>query len=231
MLEQFSRSNPSPRYKQLVEIYSGLHRDNPEIFAGRSLLRHLPTIRDLVQKTGAQSILDYGSGKGAIYDQRELSINGWGAIPSPKEYLSVTQIRLYDPCVPIFSAFPTGQFDGVISTDVLEHIPTSDLHWVVDEMFALSRKFVFAVVASFPAKKQLPTGENAHESQKSYWWWRRTIRKAAVRHPGIAYRFEIERCLHPIKFLPNRRVAWATAGGSDVFGRGQFLTRRSFVQS
>ena len=49
-----------------------------------------------------------------------------------KEFLGVWEIRLYDPCVPRFSTFPAGlQFDGVISTDVLEHIPNVDLPWVV----------------------------------------------------------------------------------------------------
>jgi len=211
---EFSRLNPSPRYRQLIEIYSGMHQAKPKIFSGGRLRGHLPAIRELVQTTGAESLLDYGSGKGSLYDQRGLSLKGVGTIPSVKEFLGVREIRPYDPCVPQFAAFPAGlQFDGVISTDVLEHIPSADLPWVVEEMFWLSRKFVFAVVASFPARKQLPSGENAHETQKPYWWWRRTIREVAGRHSGIVYHFRIEQDLH-IKPLPRRRIVRFISGTS-----------------
>ena len=175
-------------------------------------MEHLPTIRELVRTTDAKSLLDYGSGKGTAYEQREVLIQNVGLVPSVMEYLGISEIHLYDPCVPRFSTFPAGlQFDGVISTDVLEHIPSVDLPWVVEEMFSLSRKFLFTVVASFPAKKKLPTGENAHVSQQSYWWWRRVVRKAASRHPGVAYHFRIEWNLD-VKLLPERRIARHISG-------------------
>lgn len=213
----FNRQNPSPRYRQLVDLYSNMHRDDPDIFAGRSLREHLPTIRNLIRVTGAKSLLDYGSGKGLLYAQRDIAVEGIGTIPSVRQFLGVSEVRLYDPCVKAHSTFPTGKrFDGVISTDTLEHIPTSDLPWVVEELFSLASRFVFGVVASFPAIKNLPTGENAHESQESYRWWKRTIREIAFRHPWIVYRFEIERDLHHMRLLPYRRIVRVVSGGLAV---------------
>lgn len=50
----------------------------------------------------------------------------------------------------------------MICTDVLEHCPEEDIPWIVDELFAFARKFVYANIACFPARKQLPSGGNAH---------------------------------------------------------------------
>ena len=174
----------------------------------------MPAIRELVQTTGAQSLLDYGSCKGSLYDQLGLSIQGVRAVPSVTEFLGVEEIRPYDPCAPRFTAFPAGlQFDGVISTDVLEHIPSADLPWVVEEMFWLSRKFVFAVVASFPAKKRSSSGENVDCSQRPYLWWCRTVREVAKRHRGIVYHFRLEPDLH-FEPLPKRRISRVISGTS-----------------
>ena len=176
----------------------------------------MPAIRELVQTTGAQSLLDYGSCKGSLYDQLGLSIQGVRAVPSLTELLGLEEIRPYDPCAPRFTAFPAGlQFDGVISTDVLEHIPSADLPWVVEEMFWLSRKFVFAVVASFPAKKRSSSGENVDGSQRPYLWWCRTVREVAKRHRGIVYHFRIEPDLH-FEPLPKRRISRVISGTSPV---------------
>jgi hypothetical protein len=157
-----SRENPSRRYRELVSIYFGMHAADPDIFAGRSLREHLPAIRSLVQATGAKRLLDYGAGKGLLYGLRDIAVPGVGSIPSVKEYLGVEEVVFHDPCVPAFSAFPAERrFDGVISTDAIEHIPSSDMRWVVEEIFSSASRFVFGVVASFPAIKALPTGEDA----------------------------------------------------------------------
>ena len=50
---------------------------------------------------------------------------------------------------------PTGQFDGVISTDVLEHCPEPDLPWILDEMFGAARKFIFANIARLSRRQEI----------------------------------------------------------------------------
>jgi len=143
-----------------------------QTFAGTSLLPQAHHIRRLVEQTGARSILDYGSGKGAQYRPMPLAENGvrrWGSI---QEYWGVERIVCYDPAYPPFSTLPAGRFDGVVCTDVLEHCAEEDLEWIVAGLFALAARFVFASVACHPAVKRLPNGENAHCTVRPPEYWR-----------------------------------------------------------
>ena len=71
-VSQYSRQNPSPRYRELVTLYQQVHREGiPEqnlagedVYVGKSLIGHLPAIQALVEATGTKSLLDYGAGKG-----------------------------------------------------------------------------------------------------------------------------------------------------------------------
>jgi len=196
----YSRTNPSQRYKDLVATYSNMHRDGlpdmgipaDELYVGASLLKHLPTVRRLVQRTGATTLIDYGAGKGKYYGKRDIDLPNGDTAPSIAEYLGVTEIRCYDPAYPPNSTLPQKSRDAVISTDALEHCPEEDIEWIVDEMFGLANKFVFANVASYPARKTLPTGENAHATQRPAGWWTGLLEQVARRHPGTQYHFEIE---------------------------------------
>ncbi|HLL27780.1 MAG TPA: hypothetical protein VKT73_09040 [Xanthobacteraceae bacterium] len=198
-MNAYSRENPSPRYRELLVHYAQMHRkgntgqtNSPErTYAGGSLRRHLPAIRALARRTGAKSLLDYGSGKGILYKQRNLALASGEIIPSVAEYLGVEKIVCFDPGVPEFSAFPSEKFDGVVSTDVLEHCPEEDIPWIVELMFTTGKKFIFANVASYPAAKTLPNGENAHCTQRPPAWWSDLLRGISARHPGVIYRFEI----------------------------------------
>jgi hypothetical protein len=198
-VSQYSRQNPSPRYRELVTLYQQVHREGiPEqnlagedVYVGKSLIGHLPAIQALVAATGAKSLLDYGAGKGRVYAQRNIKLSDGRVIPSVQEYLGVDRIACYDPAVPEHWNFPSGRFDGVISTDALEHCPQDDMPWIVEEMFSTARKFVYANVASYPAQKRLPNGENAHATQQPAQWWDALLRSCGARHPSVTYRFKI----------------------------------------
>jgi hypothetical protein len=195
----YSRENPSPRYRDLLSHYQRMHREGntgqaksaDDTYAGGSLRPHLPAIRVLTRRTGAKSMLDYGSGKGMLYKQRNLALSSGETISSVAEYLGVEKIACFDPGVPEYSNFPSEKFDGVVSTDVLEHCPEEDIPWIVGEMFGVAKKFVFANVASYPAAKTLPNGENAHCTQQPPAWWDKLLREISARYPGVIYRFEI----------------------------------------
>ena len=198
-MSQYSRQNPSPRYRELVTLYQQVHREGiPEqnlagedVYVGKSLIGHLPAIQALVAATGAKSLLDYGAGKGRVYAQRNIKLSDGRVIPSVQEYLGIDRIACYDPAVPEHWNFPSERFDGVISTDALEHCPQEDMPWIVEEMFLSAGKFVYANVASYPAQKRLPNGENAHATQQPAEWWDALLRSCATRHPSVTYRFTI----------------------------------------
>ena len=200
-MSQYSRQNPSPRYRELVTLYQQVHREGiPEqnlagedVYVGKSLIGHLPAVQALVAATGAKTLLDYGAGKGMQYRARNIKLRSGETIESVQSYLGVESITCYDPGVAEFQNFPTGQFDGVISTDVLEHCPEPDLPWILDEMFGAARKFIFANIAAYPAGKTLPNGENAHCTVRPQEWWNEIIAPIATRHPGVFARFEVSK--------------------------------------
>jgi hypothetical protein len=191
----YTRAQPSPRYVELQRLYRELHEQGektlglaPErTFPGFSLDPHVARIKRLIDLTGAATVLDYGSGKGRQYDPRRLSAEGGGGWNSVLEFWGVDEIACYDPNYAPFSALPEGRYDGVISTDVLEHCPEEDMAWIVDEMFGFAQKFLFANVACYPALHHLPTGENAHCTIRPVEWWQALFSQTAARYPGVQW--------------------------------------------
>jgi hypothetical protein len=191
----YDRQNPSPRYREMVALYSTLHQEGEqrlgltaeETYPGVSLLPHLGRIKALIERTGARTLLDYGCGKGLQYELVGFDAPGLGRIDSVVDYWDVDEIACYDPCHGPFSALPAGPFDGVLTTDVLEHCGEEDLRWIVGEMFGYARRFVFAAVASYPAKTHLPNGENAHVTIRPAEWWKALFTEVAQAHPGVVW--------------------------------------------
>ncbi|MDH3240349.1 MAG: class I SAM-dependent methyltransferase [Alphaproteobacteria bacterium] len=195
---QHSRQAPSPRYQELSRVYRSAHEDGltPEgdgknLFAGNSLLPHVEIIRELVRATGARDLLDYGCGKAGIYKRDDVTLKSGESIGPIRDYWGVDSVSLYDPGVAEYSALPERTFDGVVSTDVLEHIPEEDIPWVLGELFGFADKFVFANIASYPATKILPNGWNAHVTVRPADWWADRIRAAAKGWRGQRYYFVV----------------------------------------
>ena len=192
----YTRENPSPEYLAMVRLYESMHAEGgqsagksvKDTFPGKMLINHAADIRDMIEHTAALNILDYGAGKGLAYEQTDVSISPGLAVDSIQSYWGVDDIRCYDPGYAPFSALPDQQYDGVISTDVLEHITEPDVPWIIEEMFSYARKFVFANVACFPAVKSLPNGQNAHCTLHPPEWWAGLVHGIAMRHTDISYR-------------------------------------------
>ena len=202
----YNRYSPSPEYREMVEMYATLHekgadkapgtanedehRPPEQTFAGKMLASHAPTVKTMIERTGAKSLLDYGAGKGQSYKQKDIQI-GSVVAPTIKEYWGLDEIRCYDPGYEPFNQLPSEQFDAVISTDVLEHITEPDLPWILDELFSYARCFVFANIACYPAKKSLPNGQNAHCTVRPPEWWMGMIHAVAMRHTDVSYQFSL----------------------------------------
>ena len=201
----FTRDNPSPRYAALIEQYRTLHAKgeiNLELSAestypGVSLFPHICAIKRLIEETGSNTILDYGSGKGIAYELPSVEAPGMGNVGPLVDYWNVDYVLCYDPCYPVYARRPEEVFDGVVCTDVLEHCPEEDLDWIMTDLFSYARRFVFAAVACFPAKTHLPNGENAHCTVKSSQWWHerflRIAQRSGIRWQVIAQEFFSDR--------------------------------------
>jgi hypothetical protein len=192
---QFSRADPSPRYRELTALYARMHVEGetrlgipPEqTFAGSSLLPHIVRIKRLIGASGAKTVLDYGAGKGLQYRPQRIVIAGGHVADGIAEYWGVDEVRCYDPGYAAHSALPQEKFDGVVCTDVLEHCPQEDLAWILDEIFGYAKRFAYLNVACFPARKSLPNGENAHATVRPPEWWQRLVAGRAAAHAGITW--------------------------------------------
>lgn len=175
----FSRENPSPRFRELIGFYAQMHSAGDaakdvaaaEMFDGRSLSVHVVTIRSLLKRFGARTLLDYGAGKAKHYESTVFGLPDGSKVTGLRKLWRLDEVTLYDPGHAPYAAYPTGTYDAVICTDVLEHIPEQDLDWVIGDLFGFARSFLYAGVAIYPAGKILPDGSNAHVTLKPVEWW------------------------------------------------------------
>lgn len=194
-LMKYSRAHPSPRYVELQGLYRTMHEQGetslgipPQLtFPGKKLGPQIGRIKRLVERTGAQTVLDYGCGKGQQYEPHALQRESGASLPSVIDYWSIDEVVCYDPCYAPYSELPRGRFDGVICTDVLEHCPEDDVNWIVEELFSFASRFVFANVACYAALKCLPNGENAHCTVKPVEWWKDVLENTAAQHPALVW--------------------------------------------
>jgi len=150
-----------------IEQYKQYHLENTEYGNGGCLKFYLQHIIDLVQDWNAESLLDFGCGKAEGYLEYNHHEH-WGILPS-----------LYDPAIPEYQTLPEGTFDGVISFDVMEHIPKEQIPETFDQIFSRADKFVFLGIATSPAKAVLPNGDNAHCTVEPIGWWEEMVHKHA----------------------------------------------------
>ena len=168
-----NRQGPSKRYTELLTEYQNMHKVSDGMFNGRSLVKFIDIIKNYLDKHECKSLIDYGCGKGLLYtkDFGKVTRGGSKLTVPLNEYWGLNRLSLFDPGHEEHSQLPLGLYDAAISTDVLEHVPTSDLDWVIREIFSYSQKMVFLNIACMPAIKKLSDGSNAHISLHSPYDW------------------------------------------------------------
>ena len=139
-------------------------------------------IKKLIDETDSKTIFDFGSGKGRQYEEfkRHELFN-----------INRENIRCYDPGVKQYATIPEGTFDGVISTDVFEHIPEDELDESFDLLFSKADKFAYIAIHCGLASASLPDGKNAHCTLKHPKEWNRIINKHNVKNIKIITMFRI----------------------------------------
>lgn len=149
--------------------YSALHNRGEKIFSGLSVMPWKADIERLVFETRPARILDYGCGKGAQYKDDALN-NRW-----PRNI----DLVLYDIGVWKFRNKPQGVFQGIICTDVLEHVAEDDVSEVLREIFSYAdnekESFVFFSICCRLAKKSFSNGVNLHLTVRPPGWWMERI--------------------------------------------------------
>lgn len=186
-----------------IAQYRLMHTElGDKVFRGNSVRAHVAAIARCVRKHEAATLLDYGSGKGRQYE--ELAIQAqWGGIKP----------TCYDPGYPPISQKPEGRFDGVICTDVAEHIPESEIDSFLRDVVGYARKFVFFSIFTEPARKFLPDGRNCHLITMPRAWWLDRIQTATGGVLGKAFMVDGDK--HNVIQVPDGPEIAVIFGGSD----------------
>ena len=183
----------SEYYYEVIEKYKLFHENGfkkndiitpgESTFLGYSLTKWILNIKEIIKINKCDSLLDFGCGKGFLY-KNKFKIND-------QEYRNLLDcweledVYLYDPGVKEFSVYPVRKFDGLICTDVIEHIPESDVLQFIDNLFKLSNKFIFVVIATIPATKFFDDGNNIHLCLKTEEEWKKIFLEFKAKYPEI----------------------------------------------
>jgi hypothetical protein len=148
---------------KLIPLYRAM-ADTKAQFFGLSVLENANTIGALLRKHKAQSIIDWGCGRGDAYKAPHKVWKQWG--------LSHSAFYLHDPSFPRYALEPAHVADAVICNDVLEHVPEAEVDEFVGKLFAHANLFVWASFCNRPAKKFFPgTDVNLHCTLHDMAWW------------------------------------------------------------
>ena len=179
----------SQEYFDTIQLYKKLHSEGTkklspqQTFAGHSLMSWGLKIKQIIDITKSNSITDFGCGKalGHIHKVRFKQT----IYQNLADYWNIEFVQLYDPGVKEFDCFPSERTDGVICTDVLEHIPNKDIKFFIDQLYSLSKKFLFVVIATIPASKFFEDGRNIHLTLKHEEEWKSIFNTINAKYPEI----------------------------------------------
>jgi len=115
-------------------------------------------VMDLRDAYDANTVLDYGCGKGNLF--QSLACPEW--------------MSEYDPAIPGKNGKPKAS-DLIICTDVLEHIEPDLLENVLEAIVRVTRKVAFFCIATRKARSTLPDGTNPHKIVENADWWAEKI--------------------------------------------------------
>jgi len=147
---------------ELIPLYRAMAADGSN-FRGLSVLQHTKQIGQLVKLHRAKTLLDFGCGAGDAYKSPFRVHREWG--------LQWFDVQLHDPAFPEHADKPFGLRDGVLCSDVLEHIPEADVDATIATLFKHAKHFVWASVCCREAKKCFPDGTNLHVTLQPLSWW------------------------------------------------------------
>jgi cyclopropane fatty-acyl-phospholipid synthase-like methyltransferase len=125
---------------------------------GTSAEAHIEDVCSLIAKYGADTVLDYGCGKGVL-----------------SQVIDVTN---YDPAT--YPELPNPH-DLVLCIDVMEHVEEGSVSAVLSHIASLTKCAAFFVISCQPAVKKLADGRNAHITIQEPKWWRDQLIKHGLK--------------------------------------------------
>jgi len=154
---------------------------------GKSGRKYADEIMAFAHELGAQTILDYGCGRGTL--RKELCY---------KRHIPEVLYE-WDPAIPKKNRRMPRPADLVVCTDVLEHVEPDFLLNSLTHLDQLTRKGCYLAIATRPANQLLPDGSNAHRIIEGGIWWLKEV----ARMPWTLLRSE-EKLGHEIRIWLRR---------------------------
>lgn len=118
-----------------------------------------PDVQKFLEQYKPSSVIDFGCSSGGMIAQIK------------QDYDFVTHAVGYDPGNPDFDVMPSGQYECLVSCDVVEHIEPADLDSTLKIMQSKFSRSAYIIAACYPAKKHLADGRNAHLTIENREWW------------------------------------------------------------
>lgn len=173
-----------------AEYYTALaeaaqHHVSNKTYSGKFLRPHAPFIKEIIDRLGCRSVLDYGCGKGAQYTW--VSHSDDSSIPSGQtiEGFWGLSVWKYDPAVVQWKIPPAGTFDLVICTHVLGSIPIIDLSAVLGEILGYANKAVYVAEKLGPVGKRVFSADDRMPRHWAREDWEAALRLSGTRSPKI----------------------------------------------
>lgn len=144
----------SPAYHQAVAEASD-HHASSKTYSGLFLRPHAAAVKELINRLGVTSILDYGCGKGRQYEW--VSHDSETGVPvgqTLEEFFGI-RVAKFDPCWGPFARPPDpgSRFDLVLCTHVLGSVPLADLQIVKWMVYRYAHKAVYIAEKLGPVGK------------------------------------------------------------------------------
>lgn len=144
----------------LVHQYQQVHAAKPHYGSGPGEQERETIRAAIVEAIGEpNSVLDYGCGNSRLASQM---------------FPVASMLCRYDPAIERLSRLPDLRFEVGICTDVLEHVPESELGGLVTRFKTLAPTWYFTIHTG-PAAQILPEGQNAHCTQHPPKWWQELL--------------------------------------------------------
>lgn len=147
-----------------IKLHKQLHEQSVLHFTGKSLRKYIDTIDSLIETHQCTTILDYGCGKAQFWPTH------WQG-----------KIQGFDPAYEKFNIEPT-KADFVICTDVMEHIPLSEIDSILKHIHSLANKWTFFAIDTKKAKKKFNDGSNCHVTVQPPEWWKEKLKEHCPNH-------------------------------------------------
>lgn len=186
----------------------------------------LPVFLDCIGSRRHGHILDAGtgSGKGALalasagFRVTCVDMTDAGLVPDAKALPFHTGSLWHN----LRRFAPTGSFDWVYCTDVLEHIPQQFTMLACEQMLRVSNRGLFLSVSLVPDSFGVWAGKPLHQTVQSFVWWKNSLSELGrvtdardLVHAATFY-VEHERSNAPLKYDPVRYAA----AECEAFRRG-----------